>query len=90
MKTYVVTPHLNRLSKTVLMMDHYIRLKEKIWKIIPKLSLLPSYLEHTYISNDWLWTQAALALMDVLGVFTSENSFRMPKTDIKGVLGLPK
>ena len=32
----------------------------------------------------------ALALMDVLGVFTSENSFRTPKTDIKGVLGLLK
>ena len=41
MKTYVVTPHLNRLDETVLMMGHNIRFKGVICKIIPKLSLLP-------------------------------------------------
>ena len=45
MKTYIVTPYQNRLSETVLMKDHNICLDEEIWKIIPKLSLLP-YLEH--------------------------------------------
>ena len=41
MKTYVVTPHLNRLNETVLMTGHNICFKGVIWKIIPKLSLLP-------------------------------------------------
>ena len=40
-KTYVVTPHKNRLDKTVLMMGHKICLYIEIWQIIPKISLLP-------------------------------------------------
>ena len=42
MKTYVVTPHLNRLNETVLMMGHKIGFYGEMWLIIPKLSLLPS------------------------------------------------
>ena len=38
-KKNVVTPHYNRLAKTVLMMGHNIIFKGGIWKIIPKLSL---------------------------------------------------
>ena len=41
MKTYVVTPHLNRLDEMVLMMGHKICFYGEIWIIIPKLSLLP-------------------------------------------------
>ena len=41
MKTYVVTPHSNRLGETVLMMGHNMCFTGEIWKIIPKLSLLP-------------------------------------------------
>ena len=40
MKTYVVTPHQNRLGETVLMMGCNKWFKEVTWKIIPKLSLL--------------------------------------------------
>ena len=40
MKTYVVTPHLNRLNEMVLLMGHNLCFKE-YGKIIPKLSLLP-------------------------------------------------
>ena len=40
MKTYVVTPHYNRLDKTDLMMAHKICFSEEIWIIITKLSLL--------------------------------------------------
>ena len=36
-----VTPHYNRLSEKVIMMGRNISFKEIIWKIIPKLSLLP-------------------------------------------------
>ena len=32
-KTYVVTPHLNRLSEIVVKMSHNIRFKGIIWKI---------------------------------------------------------
>ena len=39
MKTYVVTPHYNRLDETVLMVGHKICFYGKIWLIIPKLSL---------------------------------------------------
>ena len=46
-KTYVVTPHLNRLSETVLMMGFNIRFKGVIWKIIPKLSLSPFLIRST-------------------------------------------
>ena len=42
----VVTPQYCHLSEMVLMMGQDMRLKEVIWKIIPKLSLSPSYLEH--------------------------------------------
>ena len=38
---YVVTPHLNRLCKTILVMGRDMSFKGVIWKIIPKLSLLP-------------------------------------------------
>ena len=43
MKTYVVTPHYNRLDETVLMMSHKICFNGKISQltIIPILSLLP-------------------------------------------------
>ena len=37
---HVVTPHENRLGKTVLMIGHNIGFKGVIWKIIPELSLL--------------------------------------------------
>ena len=37
-KTYVVTPHLNRLDETVQMMGHNICLQREIRKIIPQLS----------------------------------------------------
>ena len=40
-KTYVVTPHYNRLDETVLMMAHKICFNGEIGLIIPKLSLLP-------------------------------------------------
>ena len=40
MKTYVVTPHSNRLDETVLIMGHKICFHEEIWLIISKLSLL--------------------------------------------------
>ena len=36
-----MTPHLDRLVETVLMMGRNISFKGVIWKIIPKLSLLP-------------------------------------------------
>ena len=36
-----MTPHLNSLDETVLMMGHNIHFDGVIWKIIPKLSLLP-------------------------------------------------
>ena len=39
-KTYVVTPHWNRLNETVLMMGHKICFYGEIWLIIPKLSML--------------------------------------------------
>ena len=38
---HVVNPHLNRLSETVLMRGHNLRFYGEIWKIIPKISLLP-------------------------------------------------
>ena len=38
---YVVTPRLNRLGKTILVMGRDMSFKGVIWKIIPKLSLLP-------------------------------------------------
>ena len=38
---YVVTPHLNRLGKKILVMGRDMSFKGVIWKIIPKLSLLP-------------------------------------------------
>ena len=41
MKTYVVTPHYNRLDETVLMMGHKICFYGEIWLIISELSLLP-------------------------------------------------
>ena len=41
MKTYVVTPHENRLGETVLMIGHNVCFKEIIWNIISKLSLYP-------------------------------------------------
>ena len=45
-KTYVVTPHLNRLDKTVQMRGHNIWFQREIRKIIPQLSSnTPSYLE---------------------------------------------
>ena len=47
-KTYFVTPHYNRLSKTTLMMCHNIRFYGAIWKIITKLSVLP-HLEHCLV-----------------------------------------
>ena len=54
-------------------------------------------LKHNFSSQeiennfDLLMTlEPALALMEVFGVYTSKNSFRTPKTDIKGVLRLPK
>ena len=40
-KTYVVIPHLNRFNEMVLLMGHNLCFKEVIWRIIPKLSLLP-------------------------------------------------
>ena len=36
-----MTPHLNRLGKTILVMGRDMSFKEVIWKIIPKFSLLP-------------------------------------------------
>ena len=39
-KTYVVTPHKNRLGETVLMVGHKICFYGEICLIIPKLSLL--------------------------------------------------
>ena len=41
MKTNVVTPHLNSLGETVLMMGQKICFYGDIWIVIPKLSLLP-------------------------------------------------
>ena len=41
MKTYVVTPHKNRLEETVLMMGHNLCFFGEICPIIPELSLLP-------------------------------------------------
>ena len=38
---YFVTPHLNRLGKMILVMGRDMSFKGVIWKIIPKLSLLP-------------------------------------------------
>ena len=38
---YVVTPHLNRLGKTILVIGLDMSFKGVIWKIMPKLSLLP-------------------------------------------------
>ena len=40
MKTYIVTPHLNRLGETVLMRGHNIPFCGEKSKIIPKLHLL--------------------------------------------------
>ena len=40
-KAYIVTPHLNSLTETVLMRGDNICFYAKIRKIIPKLSLLP-------------------------------------------------
>ena len=39
-KTYVVTPHLNRLDKTVQMRGHNIWFHSKIRKIIPNYQLI--------------------------------------------------
>ena len=47
MKTYVVTPHLNRLDETVQMMGHKICFCEEMWLIILKLSLLPLFIWNT-------------------------------------------
>ena len=41
MKTYVVTPHKNRLDETVLMMGHKICFYGEIWLIIPKFPGYP-------------------------------------------------
>ena len=57
-------------------------------KSVVRLTDRPDMTLDVYNYNKKLF--AALALMDVLGVFTSKNSFRTPKTDIKGVLRLPK
>ena len=48
MKTYVVTPHLNRLDKTVLMMGHKICFYGEIYKAnnLLIISVTPSYTEH--------------------------------------------
>ena len=53
-KTYVVTPHLNRLNETVHMRGHNIWIQREIRKIIPQLSsnTLLIYLElccYTYV-----------------------------------------
>ena len=40
-RKHVLTPHYNNLNETVLMMGHKICFHGEIWKIIPKLSLLP-------------------------------------------------
>ena len=40
-KSYVVTPHLNRLVKTVQMMGHNQRFQRQIRKIIPNYSQIP-------------------------------------------------
>ena len=39
LKPYVVTPHLNRLDKTVLIVGHKICFYREVWLTIPKLSL---------------------------------------------------
>ena len=51
MQTYVVTPHSNRLTETVLMRGHNIGFYAEIWEIIPKLFLLPSLIWSTVQYN---------------------------------------
>ena len=41
LKTNIVTLHLNSLDQMVLIVGHNIHFKVVLWKIIPKLSLLP-------------------------------------------------
>ena len=48
-KTYVVTPHYNRLDETVLTMGDKICFHGGMWLIIPKLSLLPLLIWSTAI-----------------------------------------
>ena len=45
MKTYVVTPHLNRLNEMVLLMGHNLCFKE-YGKLSLNYLFYPSYLEH--------------------------------------------
>ena len=54
---YVVTPHLNRLDETVLMMGHNIHFKGILWKII---SCTPSYLEHNVNQPCVIWQLRSL------------------------------
>ena len=49
-KTYVVTPHLNRLNETVQMRGHNICFRSKIRKIIIKYSLLSRALRYTLMN----------------------------------------
>ena len=53
MKTYVVTPHENRLCETVLMMGLNISSRGVTWKIIPKLSLLPLLILSTVLVRNF-------------------------------------
>ena len=45
-----MTPHQNRLSETVLMRGQNVHFKGVLWKIIPKLSLLPLLIWSTVTS----------------------------------------
>ena len=56
MKTYVVTPHYNRINETILMMGHNVCLEGTIWKINPKLSLLPLLILSTVDREEFLCT----------------------------------
>ena len=56
MKTYVVTPHLNRLDKTVPITGHKICFNGEISLIIPKLSLLPLLIWSTGVDNIFILT----------------------------------
>ena len=65
MKTYAVTPQSNRLSEMVLLMGHNLCFKEVIWKIIPKLSLLP-FLSGALLGLRLVCGRPTLALCSVL------------------------
>ena len=70
MKTYVVTPHQNRLDETVLMMGHKICFYGELWLLIPKLSLLPLLIW----STDPIYQMNPKSSIFMIGVASSKNT----------------